>query len=163
MSKSNWPKRYFEKLKEQEGKSFDRQQANALQRQQVIAKAPVIWDEFASEIIEAVQDFETMRPGHLTHKDERQAATPKVKASTPYRHLELTYRKDGPQIDYKVWEPQASGPPAVELARGEFIFQVKEEDKEVWLFGTSGYAGLKGLLAVSEAVDALLEKLASTS
>lgn len=155
-----WAKEYFEKLKQQEGKDFDRKQTNAIERQQIMAKAPGIWDEVVGQLKEEVEDFQAMRPGHLTIKDELAGTQPRITVSTPYRHLQLTFKSDVPQVSYTVWEPQSTGP-SIEIAKGEFIFQVR--DQEVWLFGRSGYVGLQSFLAVSDAVAALLQKLASTA
>ena len=156
-----WAKQYFETLKKQEGEDFNRRQANALERQHVLAKAPIMWDEMVNLIFEEVDDLQSMRPGHLTLKDERQASPPKVRISTLYRHLELSFKSDVPQIKYHIWEPRSSPlTGATEILIGEFEPQV--HDQEVLLFSKTGFREPRGLFTVPDAVDQLLQRFGPT-
>ena len=157
-----WAKAYFEKLKKDEGESFDRKQANALERQHVLAKAPIMWDEMVDLMFEEVDDLQSMRPGHITRKDERQGSPSKVRISTQHRHLELTFKPDVPQIKYHIWEPRSSPLTGnTEILSGEFEPQV--QDQEVLLFSKTGYREPRGLFTVPDAVDELLRRFGPTS
>ena len=50
-----WAKAYFEKLKEQEGKDFDKKQIASIERQQILANAPVVWERLVTQIKDEVK------------------------------------------------------------------------------------------------------------
>jgi len=125
---SKWAKEAFERLKTHEGQHHDENQNRALERQQILANAPVIWERVVNQLKNEVSDFDTMRLSYLTIDDQTHDSNPHITVSTPHRHLRLNFQQAVPRITYRVWESQPLRPSGIEIAKGELTFEVKGQE-----------------------------------
>ena len=119
-----WAKAAFKRLQEREGKSHDENQQRALDRQQILATAPDLWEQLTDGILEEVSDFESMRPDILKAQDERQTDLPRLSVTTPVRTLFLSFNRGIPKISYHVSQPQGYSLEALQIVKGDFTFRV---------------------------------------
>jgi hypothetical protein len=151
-----WAKKLFQRIAEREGKDHARIQKEVLDREQVLASAPSLWEVFTEQIIDEVNDLNEMRPGLASIKDQVHSSSPSLSvsitsAAVARRTLNLAFKPTMPQITYRVLQPQGPTLSALEIAKGEFTFRVSRES--VWL-----YAGSEET-AIEDAVELLLGHL----
>jgi hypothetical protein len=131
----DWAKAAFQKLKEREGPAHQENQRLALEREQILDTAPVIWEQVAGKMLEETPDFEKMRPGYLKGHDETANDNPIVTVWTKTRKLHVIFNRDIPSITYEISE--GSGAEAMQIVRKDFTFRVSFE--EVWIYDDANF------------------------
>jgi hypothetical protein len=136
-----WANKFFDRLVEREGDEHLKIQQQVLERQQILATAPDLWEQLIHGIHEEANDLNGMRPGLVTIKEQGAS----LSVSTGARTLDLAFKKDIPRITYNV--SQSQGPnlePLKIVDNKEFTFAIFGGD--VWLNGMNGKIGVSGAI-----------------
>ena len=136
-----WANRFFERLIEREGNDHLKIQQQVLERQQILATAPELFQQLTDGIHREANDLNDMRPGLVTIKHDGAS----LSMSTGVRTLNLAFKKDVPKITYSVFQSQgASLQPLKVVDNKEFTFSIF--GGEVWLNGMDGKIGVGGAI-----------------
>jgi hypothetical protein len=139
LTMGQWANTFFDKLIEREGADHLKIQQQVLERQQILATAPELWQQVTDGIHQEVNDLNGMRPGLVVIKGEGAS----LSVSTVVRTLTLAFNKDIPKIIYSV--SQSQGPnlqPLKVVDKKEFTFAIF--GGEVWLNEIDGKIGVGG-------------------
>ena len=139
-----WARKFFDKVVEREGTDHLKIQHQVLERQQILATAPDLWEQMTRGIHEEINDLHDMRPGLVTIK-ELDAG---LSVSTGARTLNLAFKKDIPKITYSVSQPQGSNLQPLKIVDREFTFGV--------FGGEVCLNGMDGKILVSSATQVVL-------
>ena len=138
-----WARKFFDKLVEREGIAHLKIQQQVLERQQILATAPELWEQLTDGIHEEANDLNGMRPGLVTIKEESAS----LSILTGARTLNLAFKKDIPKITYSVSQSQGSNlQPLKVVDNKQFTFGIF--GGEVWLNGMDGKIGVSDAIQV---------------
>lgn len=109
-----------------------------LDREQILASAPSLWEVLTEGITDEANDLNEMRPGLASIKDQIQGNSPSLSvsitsAAMARRTLHLAFNPNIPKITYNIFQPQGPTQKALQITEGEFTFRVIRES--VWLYG----------------------------
>jgi hypothetical protein len=148
-----WAKKLFQRIADREGQDHARIQKEVLDREQILASAPSLWEVLTEGITHEADDLNEMRPGLASIKAQVQGNSSGLSlsitsAAVAKRTLNLAFVSTIPKITYKVFQPQGPTAKALQITEGEFTFCVIRES--VWLYGRDGE------IAIEDAVSLLL-------
>jgi hypothetical protein len=142
----NWADEAFERLKSKEGATHDQSQIQAMNRQQVLAEAPILWKMLLSVINSEVAGFSARRPGYLKVFSADMLEGPTLTVKAPDMEFGLTFDQFVPRITSEVISTKD---PVREDVVGRGVFKFGVQNGQVWLFDDNQRPTTVEKLAVS--------------
>jgi hypothetical protein len=122
---SDWASKAVEKLKQQEADRKREQEFSLLQRKQLDAGAPRLWEELKKTLLEAVTAFDKLQPSYLS-MDASYQGLQKIRVEAPKAFLDLSFDAATPQLDYTFRTRSGSGASSsgyiIEVSDGDVLF-----------------------------------------
>lgn len=147
---SDWASKAVEKLKQQEADRKREQEFYALQRKQLDAGAPRLWEELKKTLLELVTAFDKLQPNYLS-MDSHYQGLQKMRVEAPKAFLDLSLDAATPSLDYTLRTRSGSG-----ASSSGFVIEIS--DQEVVFTGLDHRRVGAQIVA-----EALLEKLIAYS
>lgn len=76
-----WARTLFQRIADREGTDHMRIQKEVLDREQVLASAPSLWEVLTEQIVDEANDLNEMRPGLASIKDQVHGNSPSLSVS----------------------------------------------------------------------------------
>ncbi len=96
----DWADAALGRLKATEGKTYEENQQRALDRQQIMADAPHLWNELASTFKQEIESFSEKRPDYLHMGDFRGGGDEFIALSSPEVTIEINFDAASPRLSY---------------------------------------------------------------
>lgn len=142
---SDWAANMAEKLKRKEDEQRDKEKLYTLQRQQIQAEAPYIWESLKQTLHSAVTKFNKLRPETLKMDADYEGAQ-EVTLESEQMIVKLSFDKAASRINYAV-----GGRHTPHKSPGQYYFTVRGGNVIVGGENDHG-ADLSGVQSVAEAI-----------